>query len=245
MNVSFDPVPDDIWDDWKWLVFPEGSLLGMKEGRHRLGSSSLVLTPCYMVNLPKLIMSDIMWASRLESTSNGMVDTNNCLRPVNISIDSLIDGLIYMLSQHPMVISKRKKGLTILPEELGQLMEGPDELILLSGLNEAEQRLSLEDIEVEFRNPFGEEGRPREMFIDLIPAESCIRELSLSKADLPRSVVRMTLQGAMDELQRRGMINVREGSVTSMTERGRSLIEFEPVNDPLSCRCEVEHLNDA
>lgn len=243
MNMSFDPVPEDIWDDWKWFVCPEGCVLGMKEGTHRVNGSELVLTPCYVVNLPKLIMSEVMWASRLESTPGGTVDTNKCMRPVKISIDSLIDGLIHILSQYPMVISKRRKGGS-LPEELGRMLDS-DELVLLGGPSEAEQRLSLEDIDVEFRNPFGEEGRPQENFIALVPAERCIRELSLAKADLPGSLVRMTLQGAVDELMHRGLIDVKDGSIISMTERGRSLIEFEPVKDAVSCRCEVEKLNDA
>jgi hypothetical protein len=41
------------------------------------------------------------------------------------------------------------------------------------------------------------------------------------------------------------MIDVREGSVIAMTERGLTMIEFEPVKDSVSCRCEVEHLKDA
>jgi hypothetical protein len=244
MNMTFDPVPEDIWEDWKWFVYPEGYILGMKESAHRVGGSQLAMTPYYVVNLPKLIMSEVMWASRLKSTPDGVVDTNDCMRPVNVSIDSLIEGLIYVLSQYPMVISKRVGGRKDIPEKLGQMLEGSEELILLGGLSNAEQSMSLEDVEVEFRNPYGESGRPGETFIALIPAESCIRELSLAKADLPRSPVRETIQGALNELQRRGMIDVKEGTVVVMTERGRTMIEFEPVKDSLSCRCEVEHLND-
>lgn len=242
MNMTFDPVPDDIWEDWKWFVCPEGYILGMNEGAHRLGGSHLALTPCYVFNLPKLIMSDVMWASRLKNAPEGVVDTNDFLQKVNICIDSLIDGLIHILSQYPMVISKRK-GIENLTDELGQILEGSNEIILLGGLNEAEQSLSLEDIEVEFRNPFGEDGASHETFIAMIPAESCIRELSIAKGDLSHSQVRILLQGAVEELHRRGMIIVKEGFIDSMTERGRVIIEFEPVKDFLSCRCEVVNIN--
>lgn len=242
MALSFDPIPDQLWEDWKWFVYPEGLVLGMREGRHRVPNSSVVLTPCYVVNIPKLIMSDIMWTSRLESTPDGTRDTGDYLRRVNVSVDSLMDGIIFLLSQNPMVVKRRGEGKP-LPEALRDSLESDDELILVQESSESERKLSRDDLAVEFFNPFDTEAEHRAAeMLGLIAPEACIKELALQKADEDHSMVRETILTAIEELKGRGMILVEGDAVVGMTERGRSLLEVEPVNDTLACRCEVESL---
>jgi hypothetical protein len=237
VNMSFDPIPDEIWEDWKWFVCPEGCLLGMRDDKYRVANSDVVLAPCYVVNLPKLIMSDVMWSSRLDSTAGGAVDTNDYLRSVRVSVDSLIDGMIYLLSQHPMVVRRRADG----DDEAQKLAEAlsEEELILVSSGSTAVQNLDMADLDVQFFNPFAEGMKPCSDILGLIPAEMCIKELGMAKADLPNSVVREVIQQSIEELRRRELVLVEDGVVIGMTPKGKAVLDVEPVNDMLSCRCEV------
>lgn len=237
MNLSFDPIPDEVWEDWKWFVCPEGCLLGMREQRYQVENSDVSLTPCYVVNLPKLVMSDVMWASRLENTPSGVVDTDNYLREVMVSVDSLIDGLVFLLSQHPMVV-RRKAGGSEEERRLAEVLDR-EEFILVNKGNEGREKLDLADLDVQFFNPFAEGAKPCPDMLGMVPAEMCIKELSIAKAGLPDSVVREVIGHAIEELRRRGMIQVEEGTVIGMTPKGRAVLDVEPVHDLLTCRCEV------
>jgi hypothetical protein len=236
--MSFDPIPDEVWDDWKWFVFPEGCLLGLREGTHRLDNSDIVISPCYVVNLPKLIMSDIMWASRLENTSQGIVDTDDYFRSVRVSVDSLIDGIVFLLSQHPMVL-RRRTSEAVEEKEMRDALE-KEEFILVNQGSEAQEQLNLADLDVQFFNPYGEGAKPCNDLIGLIPAENCIKELTYAKSDLPNSVVREVIGQAINELEKRQMIKVENGVVVGMTAKGKAVLDVEPVHDMFSCRCEVE-----
>jgi hypothetical protein len=238
--VSFDPIPDDMWDDWKWFVYPEGHILGMREGRHRINSSGVVLTPCYIVNLPKLIMSDVMWSSRLETAPEGPKDTNDYLRPVRVSVDSLIDNMIFMLSQYPMVVSRKvsPEGSTM-AERLEAVLARGDEMIMFNK-DGIDGTLSLNDLDVQFFNPFSDGSKQPDDLIGVIAAEGCINELSMARANAPDSAVRQILNDTMLELSKRGLVKHDGEAIVGMTERGKRLLELEPVIDALSCRCETE-----
>ncbi|MCE5295837.1 MAG: hypothetical protein LLG16_01885 [Euryarchaeota archaeon] len=242
--MTFDPIPDDMWEDWKWFVYPEGRILGMREGRHRINNSGVVLTPCYIVNLPKLIMSDVMWASRLESTPEGPRDTNDYLRPVRVSADSLIENIIFLLSQYPMVVSRKvsPKGSTM-EERIKIALERGDDMIMLDE-NGIDGTLSMNDLDVQFFNPFSDDAKGPEELIGVIAAEGCINELSMARADAPDSTVRQVLNDAIAELSQRGLVEAKDGAIVRMTEKGKRLLELEPVVDALSCRCETEAPND-
>jgi len=236
--LSFDPIPDEVWEEWKWFVCPEGCLLGMREHRYQVENSDVNLTPCYVVNLPKLVMSDVMWASRLENTPAGVVDTDDYLRTVRVDVDSLIEGLIYLLSQHPMVVRRRASD----SEQERQLTDALDreEFILVNEGGEGREKLDLADLDVQFFNPFAEGARPCPDMLGMVPAEMCIKELSIAKAGMPDSVVREVIGKAIEELFQRGMIRVEDGMVTGMTPKGKAVLEVEPVHDLLTCKCEVE-----
>lgn len=238
--VSFDPIPEDMWEDWKWFVYPEGHILGMREGRHRVESSGVVLIPCYIVNLPKLIMSEVMWASRTERGPDGERDTYDYLRTVHVDVDSLIDEMIFMLSQYPMVVLKKVSpdGSTM-KERIEAALATGDELILLDEEG-APRTLAMYGLEVRFFNPFAEREDDHEEIIGIIAAERCINELMLAKVDAPGSHVREAILSSMHELEERGLVDHGSGVVTRMTERGRRLLELEPVIDAMACRCEVE-----
>lgn len=238
VSLTFDPIPDEVWNDWKWFVYPEGCLLGMREGKHRVGNADIVLTPCYIVNLPKLVMSDIMWASRLDTTSEGVVDTQDHLRPVCISVDSVLESIIYLLSQYPMVI-RRRGSEGDLQKDISDMIQ-EDELVLLNQGSEASKRLGLEDLEVQFYNPYSEGAKPCVDILGMVIAEACINELSIAKAGIPDSVVRETICNTIGELEKRELVKVKDGVVTGMTEKGKAVLDVEPVHDMLSCRCEVE-----
>ncbi|OPY33102.1 MAG: hypothetical protein A4E32_00775 [Methanomassiliicoccales archaeon PtaU1.Bin124] len=236
--MSFDPIPDEIWDDWKWFVCPEGCLLGLRDDRYRVDGSEVHLTPNYVINLPKLIMSDVMWASRLDNTAEGVVDTKDYFRSVRVSVDSIIDGIIFLISQHPMVVLQRPTEAQCERRLTDALSE--DELILVSSGTQARENLDTADLDVQFFNPFAEGARPIVDMLGLIPAEMCIKELSLAKANQPDSVVREVISNAIEELRSRQMVNVEDGVVVSMTLKGKAVLDVEPVHDMLSCSCQVD-----
>jgi hypothetical protein len=242
MSLSFDPIPDELWEDWKWFVYPEGLVLGMREGKHRVPNSTLLLTPCYVVNVPKLIMSEVMWTSRFNTTSQGVVDSGDYLRRVSISAESIIDSIIFLLSQNPMVVTRRPfQEPSPLEVELNQALQEGQELILMGQGSEAERCLSLDDLKVEFFNPFEEGNSERgQDLVGMVSPEGCIKELSLAKVELPSSLVREAIGQAIQELCSRGFIIVDDGTVVGMTVKGRELLEIEPVSDTLACKCEVE-----
>jgi hypothetical protein len=62
----------------------------------------------------------------------------------------------------------------------------------------------------------------------------------MAKVELPSSMVRDAIAQAMDELSTRGLIMLDAGTAIGMTKRGQELLEIEPVNDTLACKCEVE-----
>jgi len=238
--VSFDPIPDDLWDDWKWFVYPEGRILGMREGQHRINSSGLILTPCYIVNLPKLIMSDVMWTSRTETTREGARDSGVYLRPVRVNADSVLGNMVFLLSQYPMVISRKvsPKGSTT-DERLVAALERGDDMIMLDG-NGIDDSLSMNELDIKFFNPFAEGSKEPEDLIGIIAAECCINELSMAKADITGSSVGQILNGVIHELSERGLVVLDGDTITKMTEKGKRLLDLEPVTDALSCRCETE-----
>jgi hypothetical protein len=242
MSLSFDTIPDDLWEDWKWFVYPEGLVLGMREGKHRVPNSSLLLTPCYVVNVPKLIMSEVMWASRYETTAKGLIDTGQYLRRVNIGTEDVIDSIIFLLSQNPMVVTRKTcQGPSALEVELNQALQDGRELILMGQGNEAERQLSLDDLKVEFFNPF-EDGKAErgQDLVGRVSPEGCSKELSMAKVELPSSMVRDAIAQAMDELSTRGLIMLDAGTAIGMTKRGQERLEIVPVSDTLACKCEVE-----
>ncbi|MFA5314193.1 MAG: hypothetical protein WC375_12905, partial [Methanomassiliicoccales archaeon] len=89
-------------------------------------------------------------------------------------------------------------------------------------------------------NPFSEGDRSCDDLIGIIAPEGCINELSLAKANAPDTSVRQVMQNAIQELSERGFIEHDGDLITRMTERGKRLLELEPVVDALSCRCETD-----
>lgn len=56
MALEYTPIPEDLWDDWLWLVKAEGLQLDINEGPYRLGTSMFALRVRYSIHIPKLVL---------------------------------------------------------------------------------------------------------------------------------------------------------------------------------------------
>jgi len=92
MELSFDEIPEDLWDDWVWLVSPAGLIRAVEEESQPILSSSYQVTSIYTINLPKMVLFDLVWSSRLEVGEDGVVDAMDLHRTVDRDPDLILDS---------------------------------------------------------------------------------------------------------------------------------------------------------
>ena len=202
-------IPDDLWEDWTWIITPHELRCTVVEDEKLIEQAKVAVTAVYTLNLPKMIMSDVALASRLEQTSVGIVDTGIIGRDVHLTSETLTHTISQLLLHCPLVVRKAE------------------------GTNRTPFTDVSDGLEVCFYNPLliDDDRGSRELYC-LEPPSRCIEELSL---DAPEGKLVTALRTAVDELASRALIDVQDGLVVRITEKGKRLIETEPLNDRVIC----------
>jgi hypothetical protein len=202
-------IPDDLWEDWSWFITPHELRCTVVEDEKMIEEAKVAVTAVYTLNLPKMVMSDVALASRLEQTNVGIVDTGIIGRDVNLTPETLTHTMIQLLLHCPLVVR---------PAEATR--EAP-----FSDVSDG--------LEICFYNPLIMEDDlgSKDLFCLESPTR-CIEELSMDgKEGKLATAVRTTIE----ELASRELIDVKDGAIVKVTEKGKRLMETEPLNDRVVC----------
>jgi hypothetical protein len=209
-------IPDDLWEDWTWFITPHELRCTVVEDEKMIEQANVVVTAVYTLNLPKIVMNDVALASRLEQTNVGIIDTGIICRDVHLTPETLTHTISQLLLHCPLVVRKAE------------------------GTNETPFSDVSDGLEVCFYNPLliDDDQGSRDLFC-LEPPTRCIEELS---TDVPEGRLVTAVRAAIDELASRSLIDVHDGVVVRITEKGKRLIEAEPLNDRVICAYELRPL---
>lgn len=247
MELTFDEIPEDLWEDWVWLVSPGSLTRTVEEETQPLLSSPYQVTSVYTVNLPKLVLFDIMWSSRLEMSDEGVSDVNDLCRPVQRDADDILGSLEFLLRNYPLVLRWKlppEKVATLSPSLWDDINEPPE--LLWNVPQELEGLpLDLESLSIDFFNPFIPSLRRLGIHRSVIGVISAVRSLDQVRSaltDPDGNPLREAVETALNELASRGLVELQENRLRRMTDKGVRMTQTEPLNDCLSCRCRVEEL---
>lgn len=209
-------IPDDLWDDWTWFITPHELRCTVVEDEITMEEAKVAVTAVYTLNLPKIVMNDVALASRLEQTEAGIIDTGIIGRDVHLTPETLTQTLAQLLLNCPLVVRKAE------------------------GTNETPFSDVSDGLEVCFYNPLliDDDQGSRELFC-LEPPTRCIQELSTGT---PEGSLATAVRSAIEELASRSLIDVQDGVVVRVTEKGKRLIEAEPLNDRVVCAYQMRPL---
>ena len=202
-------IPDDLWDDWSWFITPHELRCTVVEDEKVIEEAKVAVTAVYTLNLPKMVMSDVALASRLEKTNVGIVDTGIIGRDVFLTPETLTHTMIQLLLHCPLVVR---------PAE---------------GKSEAPFSDVSDGLEICFYNPLmmEDDQGSRDLFCMELPTR-CIEELSM---DSTEGKLAAAVLAAIEELASRALIDVQDGIIVRITEKGKRLMETEPLNDRVIC----------
>ncbi|HEY3421426.1 MAG TPA: hypothetical protein VGK23_12815 [Methanomassiliicoccales archaeon] len=209
-------IPDDLWEDWSWFITPHDLRCTVIEDEKVIEEAKVAVTAVYTLNLPKMVMSDVALASRLERTNVGIIDTGIICRDVHITPETLTHTMTQLLLHCPLVVR---------PAE---------------GERETQFSDVSDGLEICFYNPLmmeDDEGS-KELYCLESPSR-CIEELSM---DATEGTLATAVRTAIDELASRALIDVEEGVIVRVTEKGKRLMETEPLNDRVICAYELRQL---
>jgi hypothetical protein len=209
-------IPDDLWEDWSWFITPHDLRCTVIEEEKVIGPAKVAVTAIYTMNLPKMVMNDVALASRLEKTAVGIVDTGIMDRDVNLTHETLVQTIIQLLLHCPLVVRKAESAV-----------ETP-----FSDFSDG--------LEICFYNPLlieNDQGS-RDLFC-LEPPTRCIEELSLDAAE---GKLATALRSTIEELSSRSLIEVQDDVIVRISEKGKRLIETEPLNDRVICAYQMRPL---
>jgi hypothetical protein len=209
-------IPDDLWEDWSWFITPHELRCTIIEDEKVIEEAKVAVTAVYTLNLPKMVMSDVALASRLERTNLGIIDTGIICRDVHITPEILTNTMTQLLLHCPLVVR---------PAE---------------GERETPFSDVSDGLEICFYNPLmmgGDEGS-KQLYCLETPAR-CIEELS---KDAKEGELASAVMAAIDELASRDLITMRDGVIIRVTEKGKRLIEAEPLNDRVVCAYQLRPL---
>ncbi|MCX6650541.1 MAG: hypothetical protein NT131_02635 [Methanomassiliicoccales archaeon] len=247
MELTFDEIPEDLWEDWVWLVSPGGLMKAVEEETQTLLSSPYQVTSVYTVNLPKLVLFDLMWSSRLEMDEEGVNDANDLCRPVHRDADDVLGSLGFLLRNYPLVLRWKlppEKVAELSPNLWDDIVEPPELLWYVPQELEGKE-LDLDSLSFDFFNPFIPSLRRLGVHRSVIGVVSAVRSLdqvSSALIEVEDNSLREAVDSAIVELSTRGLVELAEGKLRRITERGARMAQTEPLNDCLSCRCRVEEV---
>lgn len=246
MDVSFDEIPDDLWDDWVWLVTPAGLMRAVEEEGQSILSSPYRVTSTYTVNLPKMVMFDLMWSSRLDMNADDLVDVKDLCRPVSRDPRNVLNSLAFLLSNYPLILRwkvPQEKLCDLAPNNWDDVYEPPELLWYVPPELEGVQ-LDIENIAIDFFNPFVPSLRKLGVHRSVIGVISPVRNLNQVFAALngKDGTLLEAVNTAMLELEQRGLVEMEGGRVKKMTARGARMAQTEPLTDCVNCRCRVDEM---
>jgi hypothetical protein len=209
-------IPDDLWDDWSWFVTPHDLRCTVVEEEKVIELAKVAVTALYTLNLPKLIMNDVSLASRLEKTAVGIIDTGIMDREVHLTHETLVQTISHLMLHCPLVVRKAE------------------------GTGETPFSDIIDELEICFYNPLLIDDDPgsRDLFC-MEPPTRCIEELSMATTEGKLAVA---LRSAIDELASRSLIEVQDGVIVRISEKGKRLIGAEPLNDRVICAYQLRPL---
>ncbi len=209
-------IPDDLWDDWSWFITPHDLRCTVIEDEKVIEEAKVAVTAVYTLNLPKMVMSDLALASRLERTNVGIVDTGIVCRDVHITPETLTHTMTQLLLHCPLVVR---------PAE---------------GERETPFSDVSDGLEICFFNPLmmEDDQGSKELYCMESPTR-CIEELSMEAEEGKLATAVLT---AVEELASRALIDVEDGIIIRVTEKGKRLMETEPLNDRVVCAYQLRPL---
>ena len=244
MELTFEEIPEELWEDWVWLVSPPGLVRAVEEETQPLMSSPYQLTSTYTFNLPKVALFSLVWSSRLDGEDGAVVGGLD--RPVRLDADRALRDLAFLLRSYPLVLRWKVE-----PDELKDLspnlwddVMAPPEL-LWSVPQELEGRtMDLESLSIDFFNPFVPSlrrlGVHRSVIGVISPVKSLERVAMAMSED--ENELREAVESSIQELERRGLMESTPDGMMRLTEKGGRMVETEPLSDCLNCRCRVEEV---
>jgi hypothetical protein len=209
-------IPDDLWEDWTWFVTPHELRCTVVEDEKVIEQAKVAVTAVYTLNLPKMIMNDLALASRLEKKEEGIVDTGIIGRDVHLTPETLTHTLSHLMLHCPLVVRKAE------------------------GTSETPFSDISDGLEVCFYNPLlvDSDRGSKELFC-MEPPTRCIEELSL---DANEGELVGAVRSAIEQLAQRSLIEVQDGVIVRITEKGKRLIDAEPLGDRVICAYQLRPL---
>jgi hypothetical protein len=163
-----------------------------------------------------MIMSDLALASRLERTDVGIIDTGIIGRDVQLTPEMLTQTITQLLLHCPLVV-RSAEGTSKTP--FSDISDG---------------------LEVCFYNPLmvDDDLGNRDLFC-MEPPTRCIEELSL---DGNEGKLVTAVRTTIHELASRSMIDLEDGIILRITEKGMRMIAAEPLGDRVICAYQLRPL---
>jgi len=245
MDLTFEEIPEDLWDDWVWLVSPPGLTRAVEEETQPLLSSPYQLTSTYTMNMPKVVLFHMAWSCRVEG--DGGPGSDNLHVPVRMDVDTALRGLLFLLRNYPLVLRWRLEPdrLASLAPNLWDDVQEPPEMLWHVPQELEGQALDLDSLSIEFFNPFVPALLLAGIHRSVIGVISPVKSLDLAISSLipgTESDWRETMDMTISELERRDLIEVTEDGLRRFTEKGRRMVRTEPLSDCLGCRCRIEEI---
>jgi hypothetical protein len=247
MDMTFEEIPEDLWDDWVWLVSPPGLMRTVEEDAQPLLNSPYQLTSTYAVNMPKVVLFHMSWSCAMDTDSEAGMGPVDLRVPVRMDVDTALNGLLFLIRNYPLVLRWKldaDQRASLAPNLWDDLQEPPE--LLWHVPQELEgQALDLESIAIEFFNPFVPALRSAGVHRSVIGIISASRSIDLAASSLipgTESDWREAMRMSISELERRGLIEPTGDGRRRFTERGGRMVATEPLSDCLSCRCRIDEV---
>ncbi len=247
MDLTFEEIPEDLWEDWVWLVSPAGLMWAVEEAAQPLLSTPYLLTPIYSVNMPKMVLFHMAWSGNVDMNGDGKMRAEGMHPPVRMDADIALKGLLFLLRNYPLVLRWKldpERLASLAPNVWDDVFEPPEALWHVPQELEG-KAMDLESISIEFFNPFVPSLRSARVHRSLIGVISPMRSIARATAALvpgAESDWREAMAMAIQELERRGLIEVLGAGLYRFTERGVRMTATEPLSDCLCCRCRIEEV---
>jgi hypothetical protein len=246
MELTFEEIPEDLWEDWVWLVSPTGLIRTVEEESQPLLSTPYQVTSMYTINLPKMVLFDLMWSSRLRAEED-VLDIGDLCHPVQRGPVDVLGSLVILLKNYPLVLRWKlspEEVATLSPSIWDDVTEPPDLLWHVPMELECSE-MDMDSLCIDFFNPFIPSLRRLGVHRSVIGVISPVRSLDQVTSAMTEpedNALWEAVQSSIQELADRRLVELCEGKVGRMTERGARMAEAEPLSDCLSCRCRVEEV---